>query len=163
MNDPLATCRAALKAAEAFREAARAAVAGLVAPDGKVDAALLEREQYAAHGFAWLATYVAALEALLAWAERLEAAGSLRELERLMLQLGFAEYLQQMTGGIALSQAESSRPADLGLDESTVAALRGEPAVAALIASGGAGTRLRLAELLAEGRTADDFGALGLR
>ncbi len=162
MNDLLATCRAALKAAEAFREAAKASVAALVAPGGQVDAALLEREQYAAHGYAWLATYVAALEALLGWAERLEAAGALREFERLILQLGFAEYLQQMTGGIALSQAESSRPADLGLDASAVAALRGDPAVAALAASGGAGPRLRLAELLAAGRAADDFGALGL-
>jgi len=158
----LATCRAALGAAEAFREAARHAVAGLVAPGGTVDAEALEREQYAAHGFAWLATYVAALEALLGWAERLEAEGNSRELERLILQLGFAEYLQQMVGGIALSQVESSRPADLGLDESAVAALTGDPAVAALTASGGAGARLRLAELLAAGRAADDFGALGL-
>ncbi len=45
MNDPLATCRAALRAAEGFREAAKAAVAELVAPGGKVDPELLEREQ----------------------------------------------------------------------------------------------------------------------
>ena len=163
MNDPLATCRAALKAAADFREAAKAAVAGLVAPGGKLDPTVLEREQYAAHGFAWLATYVAALEALLAWAERLEAAGDLRGLERLTLQLGFAEYLQQMTGGIALSQVEASRPADLGLDAAAVARLRDDPAVVALAASGGgAPARLRLAELLAAGREAGDFGALGL-
>ncbi len=162
LTDPLATCRAALQAAEAFREAAWHAVARLVAPGGKVDAEALEREQYAAHGFAWLATYVAALEALLGWAERLEAEGNSRELERLILQLGFAEYLQQMVGGIALSQVESSRPADLGLDESAVAAFSGDPAVAALTASGGAGLRLRLAELLVAGHEADDFGALGL-
>jgi len=158
----LATCRNALKAAEAFREAAKAAVAELVAPGGELDAVRLEREQYAAHGFAWLATYVAALAALLAWAERLEAAGNLRELERLTLQLGFAEYLQQMTGGIALSQVESARPADLGLDAGAAAALSDDPAVAALVAHGGARPRLRLAELLAAGRDADDFGALGL-
>jgi (2S)-methylsuccinyl-CoA dehydrogenase len=162
LPDPLATCRAALQAAEAFRAAAKAAVAGLVAPGGKVDPERLEGEQYAAHGFAWLATYVAALEALLAWAERLEAAGTFREFERLMLQLGFAEYLAQMTGGIALSQVESARPADLGLDAAAVAALRDDPAVAALVAGGGAGPRLRLAGLLAAGRAADDFGALGL-
>ncbi len=162
LPDLLPTCRAALRAAEEFREAARGAVAELVAPGGKVDAVLIEREQYAAHGFAWLATYVAALGALLGWAGRLEAAGDLRELERLTLQLGFAEYLQQMTGGIALSQVESSRPADLGLDEAAVARLRDDPGVAALVASGGARPRLRLAELLAAGREAGDFGALGL-
>ena len=91
LPDPLATCRAALAAAEEFREAAKAAVAELVAPGGKLDPKRLERDQYAAHGFAWLATYVAALDALLAWAERLEAAGDFRELERLILQLGFGE------------------------------------------------------------------------
>ncbi len=158
----IATCRDALSAATQFREAAKQAVATLVAPEGRVEAALLEREQYAAHGFAWLATYVAALEALLGWAERLDAAGGLRELERLMLQSAFAEYLQQMAGGIALSQVETVRPADLGLDESAAAALRGDPAVAALVAAGGAGPRLRLAELLAAGREADDLGAPGL-
>ncbi|HIP80559.1 MAG TPA: acyl-CoA dehydrogenase, partial [Kiloniellaceae bacterium] len=54
----LPLCAEALSAAESFGEAARRAVAGLVAPGGKVDAGLLEREQFAAHGYAWLATYV---------------------------------------------------------------------------------------------------------
>ena len=31
---------------------------------------LLEREQFAAHGFAWIATYVAALRQMRRWAER---------------------------------------------------------------------------------------------
>ena len=38
--------------AEAYEVAAREAVRGLVAPAGKVDPKLLEREQFAAHGFA---------------------------------------------------------------------------------------------------------------
>ncbi len=45
LGDLLATCRAALKAAEGFREAARRAVATLVAQGGKLDAGRLEREQ----------------------------------------------------------------------------------------------------------------------
>src|SRR3546814_17052037 len=56
---------------------------------------------FAAHGFAWLATYVAALRELPHWAERLQAAGQLGELERLMLQATYGEYLSQLTGGIA--------------------------------------------------------------
>ena len=39
--------------AEAYEVAAREAVRALVAPKGKVEPALLEREQFAAHGFAW--------------------------------------------------------------------------------------------------------------
>ncbi|MCH8184344.1 MAG: hypothetical protein IID55_14290, partial [Proteobacteria bacterium] len=48
LPDLLATCAQALAAARAFRDAARQAVADLVAPAGKLDPALLEREQYAA-------------------------------------------------------------------------------------------------------------------
>ena len=165
LPDLLATCAQALAAAASFRDAARQAVADLVAPAGKVDPALLEREQYAAHGFAWLATYVAALEAMLHWAERLEAEGALRELERLLLQAAFGEYLRQMLGGIALSQVEILRPADMGLDEATVARLRDDPAAAALIAGGD--PRLRIAALIAQGLDSGgldsgDFGAAGL-
>src|SRR3546814_16733964 len=72
LTDLLPLCAEALTAAESFGAAAQRAVARRVAPGGKVDADLLEREQFAAHGFAWLATYVAALRELLHWAERSE-------------------------------------------------------------------------------------------
>jgi len=157
------TCAAALAAAQAFREAARRAVGERVAPGGRVDAALIEREQFAAHGFAWLATYVAALEQMLHWAERLDEAGRLRETERLILQAAFGEYLQQMTGGIALSQVEILRPNDMGLDDDAVAALRHAPAVRALVAGGNtAAARQRLSALLAAGLAAGDMGERGL-
>ena len=114
LPDLLPTCRAALSAAADLREDARCAVAGLVAPGGKVDAALLDREQFAAHGFAWLSTYVAALREMLGWAERLEAVGRARELEHLILQAAFGEYLQQMTGGQELGQAQARARAATG-------------------------------------------------
>ena len=91
-------------AAERLEAAARLAVGGLVAPEGRVDGRAMEQEQYAAHGYAWLATYVAGLRETLHWAERLDRAGQLRELERLILQAAFGEYLQQMLGGIPISQ-----------------------------------------------------------
>ena len=157
------TCTAALAAAETFLGAARSAVAALVAPSGKVDAALLEREQFAAHGYAWLATYVAALEQMLRWAERLGETGNLRELEALMLQCAFGEYLQQMTGGIALSQVEIVRPGDLGMDAGAVAAFQNDPAVAALVVRGNtSAVRMRIAELIARGLDSGDFGEPGL-
>ena len=113
LPDLLPRCREALEAAEALKDAARRAVAGLVAPSGKVDPALLEQQQFAAHGLAWFNTYVAALEQTLAWAERLEAAGRFGEAERLILQAGFGEYLAQLKGGIAISQGEILRTADM--------------------------------------------------
>jgi len=161
--DLLPTCTRALRAAEKYRGAVRHAVAGFVAPLGPVEPALLEREQVAAHGFAWLATYVTALREMLRWAQWLESEGRLGELEALLLQAAFGEYLQQMTGGIALSQVEIVRPRDLGVGPEMDAALQDDPAVKSLVARGNTQkVRARIAELIAQGREAGNFGETGL-
>ena len=158
IDDPTATCAAALEAAERLMAAARRSVGAEVLRDGRIDAARLDERQFAAHGFAWLATYVAALRQMLAWARGLEAAGRLGELEALMVQAAFGEYLAQISGGIAMSQVEIVRPADLGLDDAALGAFR-TPEVAALMARGNsAEVRRRIAELIADGR----FGETGL-
>jgi len=157
LADLLPTCQQALGAAEDLAAVAKQAVANLVAPNGKVDAAALEREQFAAHGYAWLATYVTALAQMLAWAERLEGAGRLGEMEQLILQAAFGEYLQQMSSGIALSQVEIVRPNDMGLGADTVARLVAQPAAATLIAHGNtSAVRQRIAELLGNNLTFGD-------
>ncbi len=154
-----AACAGALGAAEALAESARRALMKTLAPEGRVDPVLLEREQFAAHGFAWQATYVAALRETLHWAEALRAQERLGELETLILRAGFGEYLAQLAGGIALSQVETARPADLGVSDSAAAAFREHPAVRDLIAKGNdTRTRMRIAELIVEGR----FGDRGL-
>lgn len=109
-DDLLALCAEALEASAALAEAGRIAVGEAVLKDGKLDAAALEAGQFAAHGYAWLATYGAALRQLHLWAARLNEAGKLGEIEKLILQAGFGEYLNQMRGGIALSQGEIVRP-----------------------------------------------------
>ena len=160
LPDLLPMCGAALGAAEAFQGAAKRAVAALVAPGGKIDGEALEREQFAAHGYAWLSTYVTALREMLHWAERLEADGALGDLESLILQAAFGEYLQQMTGGIALSQVEIVRPGDMGLARAEIAKLHDDKAVEALVARGNTGAaRLRLAALIGETR---NFGEAAL-
>src|SRR5215472_7274100 len=149
----LATCRAALAAAVAHGDAARRSVAALVAPGGAIDAARLDQEQFAAHGYAWTATYVEALRQLLAWAERAERAGRLTELEALILQAGFGEYLAQLTAGIALAAGEIARPADLGLADTPVSA---DEAAQMLIRRGNsAAVRERIAALIRDGRFGD--------
>jgi (2S)-methylsuccinyl-CoA dehydrogenase len=161
--DLLSTCTRALRAAEKFRGAVRYAVAGFVAPAGPVEPALLEHEQVATHGFAWLATYVTALREMLRWAQWLDSESRLGELEALLLQAAFGEYLQQMTGGIALSQVEIVRPRDLGVGPEMAQALQDEPAVKSLVARGNTQiVRARIAELIAQGREAGDFGETGL-
>jgi len=149
-------CDQALEAAEGVLARARAALVAKLAPGGKIDAAALDRDQHAAHGFAWLATYVAALRATLDWANSLEHAGAFGERERLILQLGFTEYLSQILGGIPMSQGEMVRPADLGLQAGDLETLARQ---AAIFQQGDLPfLRQRLAELIQEG----EFGEPGL-
>ncbi len=153
MTLPIPLLEEALAAAEAYLDDARGGVAARVQTDGRTDPAALERDQFAAHGFAWIATYVAGLREMLGWARRLEASNALTELDRLVLQAAFGEYLAQLSGGIAVSQGEVVRPADLGLDG---AALRG-PAVERVAAEGNSNAaRMEIAALLAEGQRPSD-------
>src|SRR3546814_20150899 len=76
LTDLLPPCAEALPAAESYGAAAQRAVARRAAPGGKVHAALLERQQSSAHGFAWLATSAAPLRALSLRASLLRAARS---------------------------------------------------------------------------------------
>src|SRR5437870_5266409 len=111
-REQLAVTGRALAGAAAVLRAARARLLPLVAPDGRIDAVLLDREQVAAHGFAWMATYVEALRQIREWARRLDAAGRFGESEALILGVAFGEYLAQLAGGIAMSQGEIARPQD---------------------------------------------------
>jgi (2S)-methylsuccinyl-CoA dehydrogenase len=159
LPDLLPTAASALNAAEAFTEQARQSVSGMVSSNGKVSAGLLEQEQLAAHGLAWLTTYTTALRELLNWAERQEAGTGLGELEALILQAGFGEYLAQMKGGIAISAGEIVRPSDMGLDASALAT----PAAEALATNGNTNAvRMRIAALIEEGAATGEFGELGL-
>lgn len=151
----LALTEAAAAAADRYRVQATAALAGLVAPKGKPDPALMEAEQHAVHGLAWVATYAQALGELHAWAGRLKAEDKLREAERLILVIGFAEYLAQLSSGIPMSQTEFVRPIDLDGAAAT-GTLAADPAVAQLTTFGlKAALRTRLAELIAEGAYGD--------
>jgi len=143
-------CRTALDAAETLLDAARAGVSALVVRDGRIDAAALDREQFAVHAFAWAATYVEALRQMLGWAERCREAGTLGELESLLLQAAFGEYCAQLAGGIALSQGEVARPADMGVDAVAVDRFR-EASAEIVVAGNTAAVRSRIAELIADG------------
>ena len=153
MTLPVSVLDEALAAAGAYLEEARGSVANRVQADGRTDPAALEQDQFAAHGFAWIATYVAGLREMLGWARRLEDSDALTELDRLVLQAAFGEYLAQLAGGIAVSQGEVVRPADLGIDG---AALR-VPAVERVAAEGNSNAvRMEIAAMLADGQRPSD-------
>ena len=119
------TARAATaaEAARAYLAAARQAVSARVAPGGKVDAALLEREQVAAHGLAWTATYVETLTQLADYLARMESQGTLTAMEEALAGLAIGEYVAELTGGLPMSQGEILRPADMGVPQDAVDAL----------------------------------------
>ena len=155
LPDLLSLCRDALVAAETMETQAQRAVEARVAAGGRVDTALLEREQFAAHGYAWLATYAVALRQMLGWAERCQSLGVFGTLEALTVQAAFGEFLAQMAGGIAMSQGEIVRPEEIGIADADIAAFQTD-AVRALVQAGNtAAVRQRIAELIGDGNFAD--------
>lgn len=130
-------------------EALRARVGG-----GKIDGAALEEEQHAAHALSWLATYVESLQQMAAWAERLE--GGFGEIEQLILQIAFGEYLTQIAGGIPMSQTEFARLSDLGVDWQPSDAAR------AAMSGNSPAARARLVALMQDNHGRATFGATGL-
>jgi len=146
----------AVSAAERLLHVARAGVRKSVDTAGGIDAA-----QAAAHGLAWLATYVESLRQMLGWARRLEAAERLSEIERLITAAAFGEYLAQIAGGIPMSQNETVRLAALGVPRAEIR--RFEEQVADLIDAGtDDGLKARLAELIAAQPAVTTFGDTGL-
>jgi (2S)-methylsuccinyl-CoA dehydrogenase len=152
----------ALTAVEALYGEALESVRARVTKDGKLSNALIEADQHAAHGLAWFATYVQGLRELIHYAERLSAEGAYGETEELLNQIGFAELLAQVYGGIPMSQGEFVRLSDFGLTSAQVAAKR-PASVDALILSGNTpAKRARLAELIDHHSAAETIGASGL-
>ncbi|WP_310621822.1 acyl-CoA dehydrogenase family protein [Flexibacterium corallicola] len=96
-------------------ETAKKRVKKRVLADGKISAALVEKEQRATHGIAWLATYVEALRQLDLYVDRMTAKGQFGEVEDLIVRIGFAEYTGQFFGGVPISQSEMLRLSDVGL------------------------------------------------
>ena len=130
------------KALTAARDYQAAALAALRA---RLETAHIDTEQRAAHGFAWVATSVSALEAVDGWLTNNPDA---TRLDEAVARLAFAETISQLIGGLPMGQNEIVRPGDLGLGtaaetlrkasldviEADAAALRAE--VAAALADG---------------------------
>jgi (2S)-methylsuccinyl-CoA dehydrogenase len=158
----LARCEEALLAAEGLLANVKSALRETLVSNGRVDTAALDREQRAAHGFAWFATYVEALRQMFRWARTLEHEKRFGELERLILEAAYGEYLAQLAGGIPMSQNEIVRAGDLGLSDDDVAAFL-TPAVRELIAAGTArDIRAGIADIVAQHPRAIYFGDPGL-
>jgi (2S)-methylsuccinyl-CoA dehydrogenase len=134
----------------------------MVSENGRVSGRLIEENQTAAHGLSWLATYHQSLQQMQKWAEKLQAEGKFGEVEQLIHQIAFGEYLWQIYGGIQMNQGEVVRLQDMGLDQNDMRALM-EPAIMTLTQGGNTqSARTRLVELMQEQSANLTTGATGL-
>jgi (2S)-methylsuccinyl-CoA dehydrogenase len=162
LPDLLSLTGASIAPVDAVFQKARQAVLEHVTQDGRVSATLLEQNQTAAHGLAWIATYLEALRQMQGWAERLQAEGKFGEIEALIHQIAFGEYLWQLYGGIPMSQGEMLRLQDIGLSQEDMRDMM-HPALMTLTQSGNTqAARTRLVDLMQEQAANVTVGASGL-
>jgi len=157
----ISLARDATSALETLLADATRKVRSRIEVDGRIVSKRLDSEQRAAHGLAWLATYVEAIRQLAAYVTRMSELGRFGEIEELIARIGIGEYLAQIAGGIPMSQGEILRLSDLGLNAVDVAA-RWSVALDQLIAAGNTvGNRARLIELMSQ-QPAATVGDCGL-
>ena len=160
--DVLALARQAAGDAAGLVAEATRRVRARVAVDGRISPDRLEAEQQAAHGLAWLSTYAVSVRELAAYAERMSAEGRFGETEELLTRIGVGEYLDQIFGGIPMSQGEIVRPHALGLAGRDAARFRSD-AVETLIDQGNTPeNRARLVALIRAAQGAPTIGDAGL-
>ncbi len=153
----------AAEAAGTLSAKAAEAVKAKVAKGGQIDNAALEREQHAAHGLAWIATYAEGIRQLADYAKRMEGEGRFGEMESLLSQIVAGEYLAQLAGGVTMSQGEVARLHELGVPDSAREAFLTNQ-VAALIRGTTPEARARVVKLIqdAQAAVAANFGDPGL-
>ena len=98
----------ALEATATYVAAVRAQVQSRVVVDGRAKSDLINQEQRAVHGYAWIDTTYEALKSVLDWAIGLQGQNSLKDVDVLALNIAFGEYLSQMIGGIPMGQMSLS-------------------------------------------------------
>ena len=162
LPDLLTLTAQAVPAAEEVCGIAKDKLLNLVSANGKVINALVDDHQTAAHGFAWVATYVESLRQMQRWAEALTASQQFSEVEQLIHQIAFGEYLCQLSGGIPMNQGEIIRLQDIGLTQKDLAPLS-SPAPSLLAESGNTQVaRVRLVVLMQEREADTILGVSGL-
>ncbi|MEJ1990331.1 MAG: acyl-CoA/acyl-ACP dehydrogenase [Maritimibacter sp.] len=162
LDDLLSLTKGAIPPVEEVMETAKTQMRARVSEGGKISALQLEKHQAGAHALAWFATYLEALRQMQAWAEKLVEAGRFGEIEALILQVTFGEYLNQIHGGIPMSQGEIARLPDMFLEPEDLTILV-QREVQILLAQGNTpAARARLVELMRGHEGYATFGQTGL-
>ena len=162
MDNIIAKCQEAQQTVDAYYNVAKEQVSKLVLVDGKVSKEVLNQEQHAAHGLAWIATYKETLREMLSWATNLESENRFTEYEKLILQFIFSEYLCQIKTGIPMSQLEVIRPKDLGLKNGLFNEIDNNSFNDLILNGNEPKDRLELANIIRESVSSNNFGSLGI-
>ena len=162
LSDLLTLTAAALPAVQAVFDKARESVRAMVTSDGRISGALIEAHQTAAHGLSWLATYHQSLQQMQRWAEALSNDGKFGEMEQLLHQIAFGEYLHQIAGGIPMNQGEVVRLQDLGLSWDAMSGFQCSEVQTLMAQANSQSARTRLVELMQDQSGTTMFGASGL-
>ena len=157
VDDLIQTTARTLPVIDAILSAAKTNLRENVTDNGRISSALIETHQTAAHGVAWLATYTQALHQMQAWASRLTADAKFGEVEQLIHQIAFGEYLAQIYGGIQMNQGEMIRLHDMGVGAAMPADI-----AAFISAANTQAARTRLVALMREQSANITVGASGL-
>ncbi|MEM7724285.1 MAG: acyl-CoA dehydrogenase family protein, partial [Pseudomonadota bacterium] len=162
LPDLLSLTAAAVPPAEAVLDIAKDRVRAEVTVDGRVSGGAIEANQTMAHGLAWLAIYVESLRQMQAGAERLQADGKFGEVEQLIHQIAFGEYLWQIYGGMPMNQGEILRLQDIGLTQEDQRGLMIAEVQTLTQMGNTQDARTRLVELMQERSAEITVGASGL-
>ena len=146
--DLLTKTRRAADELNTLFETARQQMRAQIVVDGKTSGKLLEENQDAVHGLAWLATYATAMEQMQNWAEKLHSDGEFGEIEQLLHQIGTSEYHAQVLGGIPMSQGEIVRLSDIGISEDAIDKYRSADVIELANKGNSQDARMRLVRLM---------------
>lgn len=162
LSDLLTKLAEAVQAAKSIEAKAKHNVLATVSVEEKLDAALLEEQQHATHGCAWLATYVLSLEQMAQYAKTLQQQDAFGPLEATLTQVIFSEYLSHIYGGIPLSQGEYIRPHQMHIGFQDLQDFL-TPAVTTLIKDGATPyVQKMLLALILQAQGSISYGATGL-
>jgi (2S)-methylsuccinyl-CoA dehydrogenase len=159
----IAACHEAVNVVDVLLATARTYIRQQLTPDGgRFDNAALNANQHVLHGLSWLATYAQALRQMAEYAERMNALARFGALEGLLTQVAFGEYLNQIAGGIPMSQSEFIRSHELGLGHKDLAPLH-HGTVGELFRSGNSAVaRAEILKLMCEQEGSATVGDAGL-
>jgi len=158
LENLITKCENSSKAIDELVNKAEVHVKEKVYNNGSLDSKLLEKEQFICHGFAWLKTYNIALREILNWAKKLTENKKIYEIEKLILQSAFGEYLSQIIGGIPMWQSEIVRAHDFELTDQELNAFLIDD-IKELIKNGNSNNvKIQIAKLILD----KNFGNIGL-